>query len=162
MIFQDGSFRIEKLDWADWGSPVAKATGKSNSDDDKPSVAEGTHTITWAKVRLYNPGAFHGRRVYRCIGITVPPSAHAAPSCLQRTAGGVALFPPGSGTPVGGETSDGARHLSEFLSPISASGAPLGTGLEAAIPTIRTVGRSFRHTYRRAERSQPAQSPTPP
>jgi hypothetical protein len=117
VIFEDGSFQIEKLNWTGWGSSVARATGKSNSDDDKPNVAEGKHTITWAKVRLYNPGVFHGKRIYRCIRIEAPSPAHVGPSCLQRTVGGVALLPPGSGPPVGlpGESSN--ARLTQFVSP---------------------------------------------
>jgi hypothetical protein len=118
VIFEDGQWVIEKLHWTDWGSPVAKATGKSSSSDDKPNAVEGKRIITWAKVTLYDPGVFEGRRVYRCIRIKVPPPADFGTRCLQRTGKSVGLGTPGFGTPVGGETTGGgARHVDEFFSP---------------------------------------------
>jgi hypothetical protein len=118
ILFEDGSWVIEKLHWKGWGSPVAKATGKSNADTDEPNVAEGKRIITPAKVILYNPGTFGGRRVYRCIRIKLKKPAHYTPSCLQRTGNSVILGPPGTGTPVGKEAAEeGARHIDEFFSP---------------------------------------------
>jgi hypothetical protein len=117
VIFEDGQWVIEKLHWTGWGTSVARAKGKSNSDDDVPNVAEGKRIITWAKVTLSKPGEFHGRRVYRCIRIKVPRPAHYGPACLQRVGRSVILSPPGSGTPVGGGGSGGPRHLSDFFSP---------------------------------------------
>jgi len=101
MLFEDGSWLIEKLHWTGWGSPVAVAQGKSNSDTDKPNVAEGRRIITPATVTLYDPGVFEGRRVYRCIRMKLQPPAHYEASCLERSGTTVVLGPPGVGTPVG-------------------------------------------------------------
>jgi hypothetical protein len=118
VIFEDGSWVIEKLHWKGWGSRVATGTGKSNADTDEPNVAEGKRIITPAKVILYDPGTFGGRRVYRCIRIKLKKPAHYGPSCLQRTGNSVILAPPGTGTPVGNEaTEGGARHIDDFFSP---------------------------------------------
>ncbi len=118
IIFEDGSWEIEKLHWTGWGSPVAKATGKSNADTDEPNVAEGKRIITSAKVILYDPGTFRGRRVYRCIRIKLEKPAKFPTSCLQRTGNSVGLSPPGTGTPVGKEfAEEGVRHVDEFFSP---------------------------------------------
>ncbi len=118
IIFEDGSWEIEKLHWTGWGSPVAKAIGKSNADTDDPNVAEGKRIITPAKVILYDPGTFGGRRIYRCIRIKLQKPASFPTSCLQRTGNTVGLSPPGTGTPVGnGAAEDGIRHVDEFFSP---------------------------------------------
>jgi len=117
-LFEDGQWVLEKLHWTSWGSPVAKATGKSNSDSDVPNVAEGKRIITWAKVRLSQPGIFHGHRVYRCIRVTVPRPANYPPRCLQRHDRYIGLMTPGSGEPVGVPgSSDGTLHLTNFMSP---------------------------------------------
>lgn len=116
LLFEDGSWLIEKLHWTGWGSPVAVAQGKSNSDNDKPNVAKGKRIITPAKVTLYKPGVFEGRRVYRCIRIKLQPPAHYEASCLERSGSTVGLGPPGVGTPVGGEAAEGAaRRVDESL-----------------------------------------------
>jgi hypothetical protein len=117
VIFEDGQWVIEKLHWTHWGSPVAQAKGLSSSSDDNPNAVEGKRIITSAKVTLYDPGVFHGKKVYRCIRIKVPPPAHYGTSCLQRVGSIVVLGSPGSGTPVGGEETGGSRHLTNFLSP---------------------------------------------
>ncbi|MGH2938622.1 MAG: hypothetical protein ACRDPE_10940 [Solirubrobacterales bacterium] len=118
LIFQDGSWLIEGLHWTGWGSPVAVAHGKSNSDTDKPNVAEGKRIITPAKVALYDPGVFEGRRVYRCIRMKLRPPAKFQPQCLRRSGSIVALGGPGFGTPVGGGAAEGgARHIDDFFAP---------------------------------------------
>jgi hypothetical protein len=101
LLFVDGQWVLERLNWTGWGSAVAKATGKSSSSDGDPNAAEGKRIITWAKVTLYDPGVFHGHRVYRCVRIQVPPPANWGTGCLQRAGSSVGLSPPGSGTPVG-------------------------------------------------------------
>jgi hypothetical protein len=120
ILFEDGQWIIEKLHWKDWGSPVARATGKSSSSDDDPNAAEGKRIITWAKVTLYDMGTFEGRRVYRCIRIEVPPPAHwgseSGTGCLQRIGNSVLLLPPGTGTPVGIERpKKRVRHIDDFF-----------------------------------------------
>ncbi len=143
VIFEDGSWVIEKLHWTGWGSAVAKATGKSNADTDEPNVAEGKRIITPAKVILYNPGTFGGHRVYRCIRIKLKKPAHYAPNCLRRSGNSVILGPPGTGAPVGKKpAAGGARHVDEFFSPgrkiwcqISPSAGEASCGTYPAPPT---------------------------
>jgi hypothetical protein len=117
LIFQDGSWLIEGLHWTGWGSSVAVAHGKDNVDTDEPNVAEGKRIITPAKVVLYDPGVFEGRRVYRCIRMKLRPPAKYGPNCLQRSGSTVALGPPSLGTPVGGGGSSpgGTRHIESFF-----------------------------------------------
>lgn len=101
-LFLDGQWVLEKLHWTGWGSQVTKARGRSSSSNDIPNAAEGKRIITWAKVRLSQPGRFHGHRIYRCITVTVPPPAdYGGPRCLQRIHRGISLASPGSGEPVG-------------------------------------------------------------
>jgi hypothetical protein len=87
LIFQDGSWVLEKLRWTGWGSSVAHATGISNSSNDKPDAASGKRIKTWAKVTLSNPGRFQGHEVYRCFTMTVPPPASSMHLCLGHTHG---------------------------------------------------------------------------
>ena len=117
-LFEDGQWVLEKLNWSGWGSPVARASGLSSSSNDDPSAAQGKRIITWAKVRLSQPGVFRGHRIYRCIRVTVPRPAHYPPACLQRHERYIGLMAPGSGEPVGvpGEGSKN-RQLEEFSSP---------------------------------------------
>jgi hypothetical protein len=116
-LFLDGQWVLEKLHWTDWGSRVAHARGLSSSSNDQPSAEGGERIITWAKVRLSEPGHYHGHRVYRCIRIIVPPPAHYGSRCLQRVGNSVGLFTPGSGEPAGTDDAPGARHLDQFFSP---------------------------------------------
>lgn len=117
-LFVDGQWVLEKLHWTGWGSPVAKARGLSSSSNDDPNAAQGKRIITWAKVRLSEPGHFHGHRVYRCMRVTVPPPANYPPGCLQRSHRYVGLLKPGSGEPVGEEHgAGGSRRITDFLSP---------------------------------------------
>lgn len=140
-LFEDGQWVLEKLHWSGWGSSVARATGKSNSDNDVPNVAEGKRIITWAKVRLSQPGVFHGHKVYRCIRVTVPRPANYPGGCLQRSHRYIGLMAPGSGEPVGVPgSSNGTLHLTNFMSPdrkvwcqIESFGA--GCGTEPKPPT---------------------------
>lgn len=122
---------------------MAKAKGLSSSSDDDPNAAQGKRIITWAKVRLSEPGHFHGHRVYRCIRVTVPPPANYPPGCLQRSHHYVGLLKPGSGEPVGEEDGHGdARHITNFLSPdqkvwcLFLNSAPgIICGTEPSLPT---------------------------
>jgi hypothetical protein len=117
-LFEDGQWVLEKLHWSGWSSPVARARGLSSSSNDDPNAVEGKRIITWAKVRLSQPGVFRGHRVYRCIRITVPRPAHYPPACLQRHDRYIGLMAPGSGEPVGVPgSSDGTLHLTNFMSP---------------------------------------------
>jgi hypothetical protein len=116
-LFEDGQWILEKLHWSGWGSPVARASGLSSSSNDDPNAEQGKRIITWARVRLSQPGVFRGQRVYRCIRITVPRPAHYPPACLQRSHRYIGLMTPGSGEPVGVPgSSDGTLHLTNFMS----------------------------------------------
>jgi hypothetical protein len=117
-LFEDGQWVLEKLRWSRWGSPVAKARGLSSSSTGDPNAAEGDRIVTWARVRLSQPGVFRGHRVYRCLRISVPPPAKYPPGCLQRLNHAVGLYKPGSGEPVGVPGGSGrALHLTDFMSP---------------------------------------------
>lgn len=122
---------------------MARARGLSSSSNDDPNAAEGKRIITWAKVRLSQPGVFRGHRVYRCIRITVPRPAHYPPACLQRHDRYIGLMAPGSGEPVGvpGGGSKN-RRLEEFSSPdrhvTCFIGAPYIGGAPAACFAYRT------------------------
>lgn len=134
-LFEDGQWVLEKLHWSGWGSPVARARGLSSSSNDIPNAAEGKRIITWAKVRLSQPGVFHGHRVYRCIKVSVPRPANYPGGCLQRSHRYIGLMTPGSGVPVGVPgSSNGTLHLTNFMSPdrkvwcqIESFGAECGT-----------------------------------
>lgn len=83
VLFQDGQWGLQDMHWTGWGSPVAHATGVSNSSNDIPNAAEGKRIKTWAHVTLSNPGRFQGHEVYRCFNLTVPPPAHYGQVCLH-------------------------------------------------------------------------------
>jgi hypothetical protein len=116
-LFEDGQWVLEKLHWTGWGSPVALAKGLSSSSNGDPNAEEGKRIVTRAKVRLSQPGVFHGHRVYRCIRVTVPPPAHYPAACLQRSHRYIGLLTPGSGDPVGVPGTTANAGLTDFLSP---------------------------------------------
>lgn len=116
-LFEDGQWVLEKLHWTGWGSSVALARGLSSSSNDDPNAEQGKRIITRAKVRLSQPGVFHGHRVYRCIRVTVPRPAHYPPACLQRSHRYVGLLAPGSGEPAGVPGESTNAGLTDFLSP---------------------------------------------
>ena len=104
VLFQDGQWVLQDLRWTGWGSPVARATGISNSSNDIPDAASGRRIKTWARVTLSNPGRFQGHEVYRCFTLTVPAPASDTHLCLART-GRIWLL------------QSTALHLTDFLSP---------------------------------------------
>jgi hypothetical protein len=73
LLTNDGSSGVVHLRWKGWGTRVAQGTGVSvgrgGRNHDKP-------IRNAARVRLSDPGRFHGHEVYRCFMLTV--SAHAA------------------------------------------------------------------------------------
>lgn len=85
LMFQDGQWFLQNLRWTGWGSPVASATGISNSSNDIPDAAHGRRIKTWARVTLWNPGPFRGHEVYRCFSLTVPTPAADQNLCLGRS-----------------------------------------------------------------------------
>ena len=83
-IFLDGQWVLEKLHWTHWGAKVTRATGVSNSSDDKPDAAHGKRIKTKASVTLSNPGPWRGHTVYRCVAVKVPKPADFGPKrCLK-------------------------------------------------------------------------------
>jgi hypothetical protein len=98
VLFQDGQWVLERLQWSGWGSNVARAAGFSNSSNGIPNAAEGKRIIKPAKVALSKPGRFRGHRVYRCFRLTIPASPRSDQYlCLQRIGNSILLLPPGSG-----------------------------------------------------------------
>ncbi len=104
-LFLDGQWVLQNLRWSGWGSPVARATGISNSDTDIPNVAQGKRIKTWADMTLSYPYLWHGREVYRCFHILVPPPASDLAGCV--------LPDP----PIGNGWLAGASGSVEFLAP---------------------------------------------
>jgi len=127
-LFEDGQWVLEKLHWTGWGSPVALASGLSSSSNDDPNAEQGKRIITWAKVKLSQPGAFRGHRVYRCITVTVPRPAHYPRRCLQRSHRSIGLLTPGSGEPVGVPGKSTNAGPADFLSPDKKVWCLLGAG----------------------------------
>jgi hypothetical protein len=72
LMFQDGSWVLERLHWTGWGSSIARATGVSNASNDIPDVASGKRIKSTAYVTLSNPGRFRGHEVYRCFTLSIP------------------------------------------------------------------------------------------
>jgi hypothetical protein len=72
LMFEDGSWVLEKLHWSAWGSPVAHATGISSSSNCVPNCAAGKRTNLPAEVTLSSPGHVLGHLVYRCFQLKVP------------------------------------------------------------------------------------------
>ena len=72
LLFQDGSWVLERLRWTGWGLSSTRATGISSASNDIPDVASGKRIKTVAHVTLSNPGRFQGHEVYRCFTLTIP------------------------------------------------------------------------------------------
>jgi len=81
-LFLDGQWVLQHLRWTGWGSPVARATGISNSSNDIPNAAQGKRIKTWAEMTLSQPTLWHGREVYGCFHILVPPPASDSSACV--------------------------------------------------------------------------------
>jgi hypothetical protein len=82
LLFLDGQWVLQDLRWTGWGSPVARANGISNSSNDIPSAAQGKRINTWAAMTLSDPTRWHGREVYACFHILVPPPASDLGGCV--------------------------------------------------------------------------------
>jgi hypothetical protein len=82
VLFLDGQWVLQNLRWTGWGSPVARATGVSNSSNDIPNPALGRRIKTWADMTLSNPVRWHGHEVYGCFNILVPPPASDLSGCV--------------------------------------------------------------------------------
>jgi hypothetical protein len=98
LIFQDGSYLIEKLRWKDWGLGVARATGVSSSSTCKPNCATAPRINKPAEVTVSRPKLLFGREVYTCYQLTVPsyPASDQA-GCLKRGPGGSYSYARASG-----------------------------------------------------------------
>jgi hypothetical protein len=82
VLFLDGQWVLQHLRWTGWGSPVARATGISNSSNDIPDAARGRRIKTWADMTLSSPTRWHGHEVYSCFKILVPPPAGDLSGCV--------------------------------------------------------------------------------
>jgi hypothetical protein len=82
VLFLDGQWVLQDLHWTGWGSPVARATGISNSSNDIPDAASGRRIKTWADMTLSVPMRWRGREVYSCFEILVPPPASDLGGCV--------------------------------------------------------------------------------
>jgi hypothetical protein len=105
-LFLDGQWLLQDLHWTGWGSPVARATGISNSSNDIPNAAAGRRIKTWADMTLSVPVRWHGREVYSCFHILVPPPASDLSGCVLPNP------PIGNGWLAGGATGS-----ADFLAP---------------------------------------------
>jgi hypothetical protein len=77
LMFQDGSWVLQKLKWTHWGSKVARASGLSNTSDRIPNAAEGKRITTPVRVALSKPERFRGHEVYHCFKLTIPAHPEA-------------------------------------------------------------------------------------
>lgn len=109
VMFQDGSWVIEKLHWSSWGGAVASATGISSASNCKPNCAQGKRTNDPVQFVLSRPKQLFGRAVYACYRLTDPKApATDQHDCLKHAYGNQDLYAPVAGSPL---------HLSDFLSP---------------------------------------------
>ena len=109
VMFQDGSWVIEKLRWSSWGGSVARATGISSASNCQPNCAQGRRTRDPVQFVVSQPRHLFGRTVYACYQLTDPKAPPTDQhDCLKRTRGSQYYYSPIAGSPV---------HLSEFLSP---------------------------------------------
>jgi hypothetical protein len=83
VLFADGSWDIDHLRWTGWGSATAHARGTSSASNGSPNQVQGKRIKTPGQITLSDPGRFHGREVYRCFALTVPPPATDLRGCLE-------------------------------------------------------------------------------
>src|ERR1700722_10679244 len=105
LMYQDGSWDIERLRWSGWGSDVATATGISSASNGIPNQAAGKRIKRTAKVTLSDPGTFQGHHVYRCFALAVPSFPASDEQLCLAGHGGYDYL------------QSSARHLDAFLSP---------------------------------------------
>jgi hypothetical protein len=90
LLTNDGFSGVARLRWTGWGTTVAHATGVivgrrvgSNHEIRHP-----------ARVRLSDPGRFHGHEVYRCLTVTVAKHVDLGVNLCLAHRGGVWTFGP--------------------------------------------------------------------
>jgi hypothetical protein len=109
VMFEDGSWIIDKLHWSSWGGPVARATGISSASNCKPNCAEGKRTHNPVRFVVSHPRHLFGRTVYACFQLTDPKAPQSNQhQCLKRLRANVYAYTAVAGSPL---------HLTEFLSP---------------------------------------------
>lgn len=109
LMFEDGSWVIEKLRWSSWGGPVAHATGISSASNCKPNCAQGKRTNDPARFVLSQPRHLFGRTLYTCYQLTDLKAPQTDQhKCLKRSNGNQYAYSPVAGSPL---------HLLSFLSP---------------------------------------------
>jgi hypothetical protein len=87
VLFADGSWDIDHLHWAGWGSSVAHARGISSASNGIPNQAQGRRIKHAARITVSHPGRFRGREVYRCYQLTVRRAAITQRACLGGASG---------------------------------------------------------------------------
>jgi hypothetical protein len=87
LMFEDGSWDVERLHWSNWGSSVAHAKGISSASNGIPNEAEGKRIKKPAQITPSNPGRFEGREVYRCFTLTIASPATHDHMCLTSKGG---------------------------------------------------------------------------
>ena len=108
LMFQDGSWFIDKLHWSSWGGSVARATGISSASNGQPNQAQGKRTNDPASFVLSQPRHLFGRTVYACYELTDPKAPQTDQhDCLKHAYGSQYAYASVAGSP---------RSLSSFLS----------------------------------------------
>lgn len=101
LLRQDGSIVVEHMRWRSWGRSVARGRGTYSASDCTPDCAQGQRTNSPARVTLSKPGRVAGRRVYRCVKLTVPAQQIDDYECLKRSEGKLIGYAPVSATKPG-------------------------------------------------------------
>ena len=101
LMFEDGSWVIEKLHWSSWGNPTARATGISSASNCKPSCARGKRTNDPVHFVVSQPRHLLGRTVYACYQLIDPKAPQTDQNdCLKRANRGSQYYY----SPVAGST----------------------------------------------------------
>ena len=109
LMFQDGSWVIEKLHWSSWGGPVARATGISSASNCQPNCAQGKRRNDPVQFVISQPRHLFGHTVYACYQLTDPKAPQTDQhDCLKHAYGSQYTYSPVAGAPL---------HVSSFLSP---------------------------------------------
>jgi hypothetical protein len=87
LLTNDGFAVVDRLRWKGWGTSVARATGVSVESGGGPN--HGKPKRNAARVRLSDPGRFHGHEVYRCFKLTVSKHPDWGLNLCLTHAGGV-------------------------------------------------------------------------
>jgi hypothetical protein len=113
LMFEDGSWDIEKLRWSSWGGAVARASGISSASTGVPNVATAPRTKAPAVLVVSRPERLFGREVYGCFQLTIPSHpASDQQKCLKRSYGNQYDY-----KPVSKPSSNPAAKAARFYTP---------------------------------------------